>query len=352
MDDWIVHEMEVVPDIDPSPEVYQRLAEKKKKPRFALFSWPVRLAAAGIAAAFIILVIVIKPPKEVEPLLGLKRGAVTDVAEKREVEDRTQVLGEAEAEEEVKEKIQDAGKPETAKLQKKVAEEVKREGIEEKDYAAKKPQVKTRIVEKMEKAEGADKEMFAQPTVVAAKLKNEAAQEKKEVKSQAKRIGIEAVAPAAPEEIVPGRIEFQYQVKGSERTEKLNFDSPQDEIISLSSESNYRLVLQFPLERYTYVFQVGSEERPIRLLPNPEYSPAKNPLQAGNATTIPLQPNWFYVERGRGEVLIYVVTSSEPLYDWDDMNADIAAGWLDRIEKDKGKPADRVSVQVFKFNIH
>jgi cytoskeletal protein RodZ len=336
MDDWVVHEMEAAPDLEPSPKVYQRLAEKKKKTRFVLFSWPVRLAAAGIAAALIILVIVIKPPREVEPLLGLKEGAVTDVAEKKEVEDRMQVVGEAETEEEVKQKTQDAGKPETAKLQKKVVEEVKRERIEEKDYVGEEPSIKTRIVEKIEKAEEADKKMFAQPTVVAARPRKE----------------IAAVAPAAPEEIVPGRIEFQYQPKGSEDIKKLDIDSPQDEIISLSSEDNYRLILQLPQERYVYVIQVGAEEQPIRLFPNQEYSPSENPLQAGKATTIPLPPNWFYVEKDEGDVLLYVVTSIEPLFEWDDIDAKISAEWLEWIEKNKGKPEDRVSTRVFKFNIH
>ena len=78
MDEWAAHEMEAAPDLKPRPEVYQKLEEKQKKTRIVLFSWPVRLAAAGIAAALITLVIVLQPPKEVEPFLGLRKRAVTE----------------------------------------------------------------------------------------------------------------------------------------------------------------------------------------------------------------------------------------------------------------------------------
>ncbi len=343
MDEWAAHEMEAAPDLKPSPEVYQKLEEKKKKPRFVLFSWPVRLAAAGIAAALIILVIVLQPPKEVGPFVGLRKGAVTDMAEKEEVEDRMQVLGEAEAEEQV-EKV---GKAERAKIQEKVKVGQKEEGIEKTEYEE--PPAKIKTVEKMEKAKEVDKEAFVQSKEVAARPRMELKAVKKDVASEVKRSQITAAVPAAA--VIPERMEFQYQPKGSESIEGLDISLPQDETISLSSEDNYRLILQLPEERYIYVYQVGADKQLVRLFPNTEYNPAQNPLQAGKTIFIPLPPNWFYVEKDTGELLIYVVTSAEPLQNWDDIYAKIATGLLDQIEKEKRKPEDQVSVRVFKFSV-
>ena len=306
MDDWAAYEIEAAPDLKPRPEVYQKLEEKKKKPRFALFSWPVRLAAAGIAAALIILVIVMQPPKEMGPFVGLRKGTVAERAGKGEIEDRMQVLGEAETEEQVEEVIE----PEKAKRIEKEEEGKKEERVKITEYAE--PAAKTKIVEKMEKVKEADREAIVQPKEVAARPRMGVKPEKKDVKSEVKRSQIAAVAPAAPAQIVPELIEFQYQPKGSEAIERLDISVPQDEIIFLSSEDNYRLILQLPQEHYVYVFQVEADKQLTRLFPNTEYNPEQNPLQAGIMIIIPLPPNWFYVEKAKGEVLIYVVTSAEP----------------------------------------
>ena len=344
MDEWAAHEMEVTPDLKPSPEVYQKLEEKKKKPRFVLFSWPVRLAAAGIAAALIILVIVLQPPKEVGPFVGLRKGTVTESAGKGERSDKMQVLSEAETEE----KTEDVVEPEKAKRIEKEEEGKKEERVKITEYEE--PPAKTQITKKIEKAKEADKEAFVQPKEVAARPRMEVKPEKKDVKSEVKRSQIATVAPAATVQIVPERIVFQYQPKGSESIMGLDISSPQDEIMSLSSEDNYRLILQLPQERYVYVFQVEADKQLTRLFPNTEYNPEQNPLQAGKTIIIPLPPNWFYVEKDREEVLIYVVTSAEPLQDWDEIYAKIAAGLLDQIEK-KRKPEDQILVRVFKFNV-
>ena len=337
MDEWAAHEMEAAPDLKPRPEVYQKLEEKKKKPRFALFSWPVRLAAAGIAAAFIILLVVIQPPKEVEPFLGLRKGIVAEKA---------QVLDEAEAEEQAEEVIE----PEKAKRIEKEEEGKKEEKSVKIEHAV--SPAKTTVVEKVEKPKIADKEVLAQPKEVAARPRMEVKPEKKDVKSEMKRSQIAAAAPAASVQILPELIEFQYQPKGSEAIERLDISAPQDEIMSLSFEDNYRLILQLPLERYVYVFQVGADEQLIRLFPNREYNPVQNPLQAGKTIIIPLPPNWFYMGKNQGEVLIYVVTSAEPLQDWDKLDEKNATKLLDQIEKDKRKSEDQISVRVFKFNVH
>jgi cytoskeletal protein RodZ len=357
MDEWAAHEMKAAPDLKPSPKVYQKLEEKKKKPRFVLFSWPVRLAAAGIAAALIIVVIVLQPPKEVGPFVGLRKGAVTEKAGKVVSTDKMQILDEAEAEEQAEE----PSKIERTKGIERVEEGKKEERKEKIELAEQALQAKD--VERVEKPKEADKEAFVQSREAAARPRMEMKPEKKDVKSKAKKSQIAAVAPAAPATIVAGRIEFQYQPHGSESIEGLDIQHSQDEILTLSSMDNYRLILQLPQERYVYVFQVGADKQLIRLFPNSEYSPTQNPLQAGKTVIIPLPPNWFYVGKDGGEVQVYMVDSAEPLQDWDEIYAlysqtekrakrkQIATGLLDQIEQDKKKLEEEVSVRVFKFNV-
>jgi cytoskeletal protein RodZ len=365
MDEWAAREMEAAPDLKPSPEVYQRLEEKKKKPQFVLFSWPVRLAAAGIAAALILLVIVLRPPREVEPLLGLREGTVTEITAKGEAEDsmRLQVLEEAETEEQAKDigEPEKVGRKERAKIQEKIEEGAEKEKIEKPKF--KEPPVETKMLEKAEKAKVADKENIVQPTEVAARPRMEIKPEKKELKRDVKSSQIAAVAPAAPTQMAVERMEFHYQPAGSDAVERLDIDSLQDEIVSLSSEDNYRLVLQLPQVRYAYVFQIGADKQVIRLFPNTEYNPAQNPLQPGKPILIPMPPNWFYVEKDSGDVSIFVVTSAEPLQDWDELyteysragnrrkKQEISTKLLDRIDMDKQSLENQVSVRVFKFRI-
>lgn len=355
MDEWAAHEMEAAPDLKPRPEVYQKLEEKQKKTRFVLFSWPVRLAAAGIAAALIALVIILQPPKEVEPFLGLRKGGVAEPEAKVEVEDRMQVL--AEAEEEVQE--EEAVKGEKVKMQERGEEGLKEEKVEKTEHEEQ--PAKLKIAQKMEKAKEADKEVVERPQEAIARPKVEVEPDVKDVQNEAKRARFVAVAPAASKQILAERMELQYQLKGSEVIKNLDMATPQDEMMFFSSEDNYRLVLQLPQERYVYVFQVGSAEQLIRLFPNKEYNPEQNPLQSGKTLIIPSPPNWFYVEKEAGEVLIYVVTSAGPLLAWDKLYAEysqtsgmknkqeISEKLLDRIEQDKKSLGDQVSIRVFKF---
>lgn len=83
--------MDAAPEIHPTAEVYQKLKDREKKPGFAAISWPVRWAAAGIAAAVILLFIVLQPSGERGPLVGLRKGFVE---EKEERGERVQALDE------------------------------------------------------------------------------------------------------------------------------------------------------------------------------------------------------------------------------------------------------------------
>lgn len=362
MDKWVAHEMESVPEIEPRPEVYRKLEEKRKKPRFGMFTWPVRLAAAGIAAALIVLVIVMQPPKEGGPFVGLRKGTAAEPAEEEEQRDRFQVLEESEKEE---------LREETGEVKKTEVEEMVAEGKKQ-EKAKKTLKEEVTLVAQTAvtdvKSGEADKEGITQPGESSAKPRKEAEPEtgKKDAANEVKRSRIAAAAPAAPalkKQVVEEDFRFQYQPKGSQSIQSLDASSPQDEIVSLSSEDNYRLSLRLPEERYVYVFQAGAEDRIVRLFPNPEYNPDQNPVQPGKAIVIPLPPNWFYVEEESGEVLIYLVSSAGPLEDWDEIYAEysrsaggrererMAAGLLDKIEQNRQKPENQISVKVFRFNI-
>jgi hypothetical protein len=241
MDKWAAHEMNTAPEISPAPKVYQRLKERQKKSRFTLVPWPVRWAAAGIAAVVILLFIVLQPSKEIGPLVGLRKAFI---GEKGEGVERAQVLNEV---------------------------EVPRE--EEAPRVAKAPRTAAKDLAKREK------------------------------KSQ----------------VVSEQYVFQYQRPDTRAVEELDIRAPQDKIITLSSEDNYRLVLELAQERYIYVYLIGDDQSLIRLFPNSEYQPEQNPLQPGKTYIIPAPPNWFFVQEIEGEVTLYVISSDLPQPEWDEL---------------------------------
>ncbi len=368
MDRWAAHEMESAPDLEPSPEVYRRLEEKRKKPRFVLFSWPVRLAAAGIAAALIALVIVMQPPKEAGPFVGLRKRVVAEKPGRGESQDRMQVMAESEEEERQEVAEKEAGVTKTDKSATGKQEEKAKETPAEEPAIAEEIPVtvvaQSPVMDK--KAKETDKEALQKPEEFAAKPGKVEEPEKKDVGNEVKRSRIAAAAPAAPilkEQIVGERIQFQVQPEGSESIEDFDASLVQDEVIALSSEDNYRLLIELPEERFVYVIQAGADAKILRLFPNVDYNPAKNPLPAGEKIVVPLPPNWFYVEEDRGEMSVYVVTSAEPLQAWDEAYTDyslskgkterekVAADLLAKLEKIREDPGEQVSVKIFRFNV-
>jgi len=241
MEKWASHEMHTAPEIHPSAEVYQRLKDKEKKPGFAAISWPVRWAAAGIAAAVIILFIVLLPSEERGPLIGLRRGFGADTAEKGE---RAQAFNEL---------------------------KVPRE--EEAPKIAKAPRAAAKALAKREKKP----------------------------------------------QIVTEQSIFQYQHPGTQTIEELDIKGPQDKVITLSSEDNYRLVLKLAEERYVSIYQTGGSESLVRLFPNPEYQSAQNPLQPGKTYIFPEPPNWFYAQEHEGEAAIHIIASDQPQSELDEL---------------------------------
>jgi hypothetical protein len=240
MDKWASHEMKAAPDISPTVEVYQKLKDKQKKPRFAVFPRPLRWAAAGIAAAIIILLVVLLPPEERGPTVGLRKGLIEEKKERAEALKEEESPREAQA-----------------------------------------------------------------PTMAQAPR----AAEK------------DAIKRVKKDEIFWGQFIFQYHYKGSKSVDGLDMKVPQDKSITLSSEDNYRLLLELAQERYVSVYQMGPGQSLIRLFPNQEYLSVKNPLRPGQTYILPSPPNWFYAEEAQGEVIIYIIASNEPQQEWDDLYA-------------------------------
>ncbi len=286
MDKWASHEVSSAPEISPTAEVYQRLKERQKKHRFTVFSWPVRWAAAGIAAVVILLFIVLQPSEEIVPLVGLRKGFI---GEKGEETESAQVLNEI---------------------------EVPRE--EEVPRVAKAPQT-------------AAKEMA-----------------KREKKSQ----------------VVSEQYVFQYQRPETQAVEELDIRVPRDKSITLSTEDNYRFVLELAQEAYVYIYLTGDDQSLIRLFPNSEYQPAQNPLQPGKTYIIPAPPNWFFVQGTEGEATLYVVASDRPQPEWDELYAryegmdkkrgkrEILSQQTDAFKSIEKIPEKEARVFTIRFQIH
>ncbi len=386
MDKWAAQEMKAAPEISPTEEVNRKFLAKQKRDRFGFFTWPVRLAAAGLAAALIILVIVLQPPKQIEPVIGLRKGIVEAKAHNEKRERMKQILEETGEKEKVlgveeERTTKEAAKPERPKDAVAGAEEARKiEGAEKEERMEQKepPErvkmqtAKTKVIERVEKPKEAEREVHEEADKKAAvkalgvMAKSEVRERKagEPLESKEKLIQATPAAPSFVEWMAPERIEFQYQPKGAESVYGLDIEASRDEVISLTAEDNYRLLVELPQERYLYVFQVSANRRFIQLFPNAEYNPAQNPIRAGETIIVPLPPNWLYMEKGGGEVQIYVASSAEPLQAWDITYAEysrsetteekdkIAAGLLDQINKLKQSPKDQVSIRVFKLYIH
>jgi cytoskeletal protein RodZ len=367
MDKWLSHEMKTAPEISPTEEVYQKLLGRKKRARFAFFTWPVRLAAAGLAAALIVLVIVLQPPRELEPIIGLRKGFVEEKEEKKVEEERTrdrmkQVSGEA-VKEEAAVKLEKERQTGTKLKAGKETEAAGVEGakVEPPERVVKMQAAKSKVMEEPEKPKEADREALVRPVEIAARPKVEEKLTEKDVQNETKLSQVAPGALAIQEQIIPERIEFQVQPKGSGSIKGLDIRTHGDEIITLSSEDNYRLFLQLPRERYVYIFQVSADQRLIRLFPNPAYHPEQNPLQPGKVYIVPMPPDWFYVEEVEEGEAVYVVTASQPKQEWGELYTEyesldkneekknIVSGILDEFKALEESPTENTAVYVFRF---
>jgi hypothetical protein len=99
----------------------------------------------------------------------------------------------------------------------------------------------------------------------------------------------------------------------------IDLSAPPEEALVLGRDDSYRLVLELAEERHTYVYQSTSSGGLVQLLPSPAYGTVTNPVQPGKDITVPAEPNWLYLDGLRGEQHLYIVTSTLPLQELDDL---------------------------------
>jgi hypothetical protein len=86
----------------------------------------------------------------------------------------------------------------------------------------------------------------------------------------------------------------------------------QDSYPVLSSNDNYRLMLNLKEPAYLYIFQINSENQPIKLFPDPERG-LRNPLKAEQVHYCPSEDEWYYLDENPGLETIYVCLSAEEM---------------------------------------
>lgn len=112
---------------------------------------------------------------------------------------------------------------------------------------------------------------------------------------------------------------FLYYEQGTEDIEREDIFSQTESEILLDPASNYRLAFEPDQDRFVYVFQVGSDLRLTRLFPNEAYQTMSNPLLAKKRYLIPPSPQWFFSTDPSGREILYIITSEQPLTDFDVM---------------------------------
>jgi hypothetical protein len=114
---------------------------------------------------------------------------------------------------------------------------------------------------------------------------------------------------------------LHYQKADSQSVHGFDIRFPQEEKITLTSDDNYRLVMQTVGERHVYVYQLDSCGELMKLFPNNIYTIVQNPLQQEQRYYLPSDPNWFHLGEEKGEERIYVVASPQPIPKLDELYA-------------------------------
>jgi hypothetical protein len=114
---------------------------------------------------------------------------------------------------------------------------------------------------------------------------------------------------------------FHFQKQGARFIEAIDLQAPPKETITLTSADNYRLLSTPARDGYVYAFQLTPSNTLVQLFPNAAYSAAENPLRRGQTHYVPTEPNWFYVGQEQGKERLYVVASTGPMLDLEDLYA-------------------------------
>jgi hypothetical protein len=88
---------------------------------------------------------------------------------------------------------------------------------------------------------------------------------------------------------------------------------PLSAVVELAADDSYRIVLQPVAATHVYVYQRMSSGALVPLYPNQAYSPAQNPIEAGEMIYLPAEPNGFYLDNGDEAGRLYVVAAKTPL---------------------------------------
>lgn len=114
-------------------------------------------------------------------------------------------------------------------------------------------------------------------------------------------------------------LSFQYQIQGVQGTRGVNIREKRDEKIYLTSDDNYRLVLQLSQERFVYIFQLDSRKRILRLFPENKFSSIENPLTKDKTYEVPISDQWFHLVENAEEETLFVIATVEPQQEWDEL---------------------------------
>lgn len=108
------------------------------------------------------------------------------------------------------------------------------------------------------------------------------------------------------------RLMLQLQAQDASVVEGIDPRVPGQERIALAPSDNYRLSLELAQDGYLYVFQFTSSGTLVKLFPNEEYGPVRNPLQGGQPYYLPAEPNWFCLGEFAGEEHLYMIALTQP----------------------------------------
>jgi hypothetical protein len=159
-----------------------------------------------------------------------------------------------------------------------------------------------------------------------------------------------------------GQFFFQYQRQGTASMESIDIQNQRETRINLTSNDNYRFAFQLNQERYVYIYQLDSEKRLIRLLPDEKYSLLQNPLQAGQVFYCPQTPNWFYLENENKEEIFYILVTAQSQRDLDasfeqyikvkdyKQKQEILQKLIHEFESIKSKSESSASIYEFRIN--
>ncbi|MBN1485661.1 MAG: DUF4384 domain-containing protein [Chloroflexia bacterium] len=114
---------------------------------------------------------------------------------------------------------------------------------------------------------------------------------------------------------------LQIQRPKAEFIEGIDLRIDQEEVFTLTSADNYRLLIEPAGDCYLYVFQINAAGSLVQLFPHELYSEAANPLQGGKVYRLPPENRWFYLGEVTGTERLYVIAAGDPLLDLQDLYA-------------------------------